>query len=92
VSGIAIVGFGPGTVTEEPIGALCTGCRQPVRPGQRGYLLRSQGLTEEAWHRSCSRDPSARTADLAWPEPQPDHEAAITGHSTSGAARSMLGS
>ena len=89
MSGIAIVGFGPGTVTEEPIGVLCTGCGQPVGPGQRGYLLRSQGLIDEAWHRSCSRDPGARTADFAWPQQQPDQEAALTGHSSSGAVRSV---
>lgn len=75
MSAIAIIGFGPGTIIEEPIGVLCSGCRQPVGIGQRGYLLRSQGLTEEAWHRGCTRDP----------------ETALTGHSTLGAARSVAG-
>jgi hypothetical protein len=91
VSGIAIVGFGPGTVIEEPVGAVCPGCGQPVGSGQRGYLLRGQGLTDEAWHRSCSRDRIARQPGIAWAEPQPDQGATLTGHSAVGAGRSQLG-
>jgi hypothetical protein len=91
VSGIAIVGFGPGTVIEEPVGAMCPGCGQPVGSGQRGYLLKGHGPTEEAWHRSCSGDRIARQPEIAWAAPRQDQEATLTGHSAVGAGRTLLG-
>jgi len=89
VSGIAVVGFGPGTIIEEPVGRLCSGCRQPVGPGQRGYMLRG-GLFEEAWHRSCTRDRSVTASEVDWMQYQPDEEAALTGRGVLVAAGSAL--
>ncbi len=83
MSAIAVVGFGPGTIIEEPIGVLCSGCRQPVGLGQRGYLLRSQGVMDEAWHRSCARDRATERR-----QPQRDDEATLIGRTASGTAGS----
>jgi len=80
MSGIAIVGFGPGTVVEEPVGVLCSGCHQPVASGQRGYLLSGEGSSMEAWHRACSLERRS-PAPMAAPAAPAAWEAVLTGHS-----------